>query len=188
MTRISNSTDVNANNTQKIKFLYSYGGKILPRRTNGKLRYVGGLTRVLSVDRSIMFADLMVKFLELCGSSMTLKCKLPTEDLDVLVTITSDEDLGTVINEYNRFSLSTHKDLKITAVLFPLKSLKQISPPPSSVSSLDFSSAISPFPAAGYRCRNPLPAGARKDGGKVRYYQQADPRHLYSVMHQNHWQ
>ncbi|CAL5372749.1 unnamed protein product [Camellia sinensis] len=119
--------------TKSIKFLYSYGGKIHPRPTDGKLRYVGGLTRVLSVDRSITFSELMVKFGELCGSSMTLKCKLPNEDLDVLVTIASDEDLANVIDEYDRFSLSTQKDMKITAVLFPIKSLKKISP----VSSVD---------------------------------------------------
>ena len=44
--------------TETIKFLCSYGGKILPRYTDGKLRYVGGLTRVLSVDRSISFTGL----------------------------------------------------------------------------------------------------------------------------------
>ena len=38
-----------------LKFLCSYGGKILPRSTDGKLLYVGGHTRVLSVDRSISF-------------------------------------------------------------------------------------------------------------------------------------
>lgn len=42
--------------TDSLKFLCSYGGKILPRYTDGKLRYVGGLTRVLSVDPSISFA------------------------------------------------------------------------------------------------------------------------------------
>lgn len=39
-----------------IKFLCSYGGKILPRHPDGKLRYVGGETRVLAVDRSISFS------------------------------------------------------------------------------------------------------------------------------------
>ncbi|KAF7127019.1 hypothetical protein RHSIM_Rhsim11G0055400 [Rhododendron simsii] len=190
MTRISNTADENAISTQKIKFLYSYGGKILPRCTDGKLRYAGGHTRVLSADRSITFAELMVRFVELCGSSMILKCKLPTEDLDVLVTITCDEDLATIVREYDRFSSSTHKDLKITAVLFPRESLKTISPPLSTVSSLDFSSAVRiPQPRIGTR-RNPspafgFPAGIGKDGGGVRCYQQANPRHLYFVPHQN---
>jgi hypothetical protein len=34
-----------------IKFLCSYGGKILPRRHDSKLRYVGGHTRVLTIHR-----------------------------------------------------------------------------------------------------------------------------------------
>ena len=50
-----------------LKFLYSYGGKIVPRRTDGKLRYVGGHTRVLSVDRSISYAGslILLVFLDL---------------------------------------------------------------------------------------------------------------------------
>lgn len=39
-----------------IKILYSYGGKIRLRSTDGELRYVGGHTRVLAVDRSISFS------------------------------------------------------------------------------------------------------------------------------------
>lgn len=41
---------------ENLKFLCSYGGKILPRQSDGKLRYVAGVTRVLSVDCSISFA------------------------------------------------------------------------------------------------------------------------------------
>lgn len=105
---------------------------------------------------------------------MALKCKLPTEDLDVLVAITFDEELVNLIGEYNRFSSSKNKDLKITAVLFPLKSLKKISPPPSTASSLGFSSAVQPPSVTEFWCRNSspafgFPAGGRKDGGKVRY-------------------
>ncbi|KAJ0918189.1 hypothetical protein HanRHA438_Chr05g0214861 [Helianthus annuus] len=32
---------------RKVKFLCSYGGKILPRPSDGVLRYVGGDTRIL---------------------------------------------------------------------------------------------------------------------------------------------
>lgn len=42
--------------TATIKFLCSYGGRILPRYPDGKLRYRGGETRVLSIDRSISYA------------------------------------------------------------------------------------------------------------------------------------
>ncbi|XP_057479196.1 uncharacterized protein LOC130766549 [Actinidia eriantha] len=191
-----------ANSTKTIKFLYSYGGKILPRRTDGKLRYVGGHTRVLAVDCSITFAELMVKFGVLCESSMSLKCKLPSEDLDVLVSIHCDDDLANVIDEYDRFSSSMHKDVKIRAVLIPLKSLKKISPPLSPVSSCNFSAATSPpylvsikYPAQPHvaaaqhsRCgdRNFLGFGfcVRKDAGRVRYYaccEQGSPRYLCPV-------
>ncbi|XP_010251065.1 PREDICTED: uncharacterized protein LOC104593086 isoform X2 [Nelumbo nucifera] len=130
----------NINNT--VKFLCSYGGKILPRYPDGKLRYVGGDTRVLAVDRSTPFAELLVKLGELCGSSVSLRCQLPTEDLDALVSITSDEDLANLIEEYDRANMSRDREtssappqLKIRAFLSPPKSIKKISPPPSASSS-----------------------------------------------------
>uniref|UniRef100_A0A803PGW8 PB1 domain-containing protein n=1 Tax=Cannabis sativa TaxID=3483 RepID=A0A803PGW8_CANSA len=117
-----------------IKFLCSYGGKILPRYPDGKLRYLGGDTRVLAVDRSISFTELSLKLVELCGTSVCLRCQLPSEDLDALVSITCDEDLINLIEEYDR-GASSLSSLKIRAFLFPPKSVKKISPPPSSASS-----------------------------------------------------
>ncbi|XP_052180773.1 uncharacterized protein LOC127793977 [Diospyros lotus] len=196
MTRTSNPS---SNNT--LKFLYSYGGKILPRRTDGKLRYVGGHTRVLAVDRSISFAELMVRFGELCGSSMSLKCKLPSEDLDLLVSVTCDEDLANVIDEYDRYALSTRKeDLKVRAVLLPLKSLKNISPPTSTGSSVDFSATASPPLAPATPCqrgaRNYSPAvvfpgDILKEAGKFRCCPRCEhgsPRDLHLVCHWNRCQ
>ncbi|XP_075645031.1 pyruvate, phosphate dikinase, chloroplastic-like [Castanea sativa] len=83
----------NSKNTETIKFLCSYGGKILPRYTNGTLRYAGDLTRVLVVDRSISFTELMVKLGEFCGSSVNLQCQLPIGDLETLILITSGDRL-----------------------------------------------------------------------------------------------
>ena len=40
----------------KVKFMCSHGGKILPRHTNGLLKYVGGETRIVSVPRDINFS------------------------------------------------------------------------------------------------------------------------------------
>ncbi|XP_052174840.1 uncharacterized protein LOC127789849 [Diospyros lotus] len=202
--------------SKRIKFLYSYAGRILPRRTDGKLRYVGGFTRVLAVYRSITFEELMERFRDLCGSSMSLKCKLPSEDLDVLVSIACDEDLANVIDEYDRFASATQKDVKITALLFPLKSLKKISPVSSAEdlhstgSSGDASSTNSPTLAfagfrsapphiAAYTCRccgrNSLPGfavptGFRRDAGKVCYHaccEQGRRRHAYAVHPRNHF-
>ena len=101
-----------------IKFLCSYGGKILPRYPDGKLRYLGGETRVLAVPRSISFSELSSKLTELCGPSVTavsLRCQLPTEDLDALVSIKSDEDLVNLIEEYDRAASSAN--MKIRAFL-----------------------------------------------------------------------
>ncbi|XP_018813879.1 uncharacterized protein LOC108985876 [Juglans regia] len=182
--------------TDTIKFLCSYGGKILPRYTDGELRYVGGLTRVLSVDRSISYTELMVKLGEFCGYSVTLRCQLPSGDLETLISITSDEDLANLIEEYNRASSSMSHPLKIRAVLSPPKSLKKISPPPS----VDFSASRSPFVtaeslgnSAAYhyvpRTYSPpigYPAGARNcsaKGNRYRYHVQHNPRVLYSYSH-----
>lgn len=188
--------------TETIKFLCSYGGKILPRYTDGKLRYVGGLTRVLSVDRSISFTELMVKLVEFCGSSMTLRCQLPSGDLETLISITSDEDLANVIEEYDRASSSMTRPLKIRAVLSPPKSLKQISPPPS----VNYSAYKSPFAnadslkySAAYRfvprtCSPPVgySVGARNCSRKTYPYScdvQQYPRVSYSYCgpHCNYW-
>ncbi|KAM3700435.1 hypothetical protein ACJW31_05G098000 [Castanea mollissima] len=112
-----------------IKFLYSYGDKILPRFPDRKLRYLGDETRVLVVDRSISFSELLLKLGELCGTTVSLRCQLPSEDLDALVSITSDEDLENLIKEYDK-ATSLPSSLKIRAFLSPLKpTRKSISSP-----------------------------------------------------------
>ncbi|KAI3452676.1 hypothetical protein Pfo_009340 [Paulownia fortunei] len=134
-----------------IKFLCSYGGRILPRYPDGKLRYHGGETRVLSVERSISFAELLVKLGEMCGTTVSLRCQLPTEDLDALVSITSEEDLANLIEEYDRAAAAApSSSLKIRAFLSAPKPTKKSSSPPSSASSSsnDSTSPKSPFYAA----------------------------------------
>ncbi|KAF3437519.1 hypothetical protein FNV43_RR20273 [Rhamnella rubrinervis] len=158
--------------TEPLKFLCSYGGRILPRHTDGKLRYVGGLTRVLSVDPSISYAELMVKLGEFCGFSVTLKCQLPGGDLETLVSIKSDEDLANLIEEYHRFSSSNSSSSpKIRAILSPIKSLKKVSPPPSVV---DYGSPTSVFAGLeSYPNRYvslSCPVGHRRSFDKACYY------------------
>ncbi|CAL9068652.1 unnamed protein product [Musa banksii] len=119
--------DVSVKPTRAIKFLCSYGGKILPRYPDGKLRYVGGHTRLLAVDRSISFSELQVKLRELCGwGAVSLRCQLPTEDLDALISVTSDEDLANLVEEYDIASRDRPSPLKIRAFLF-------LTPPPKLV-------------------------------------------------------
>ncbi|KAK4370809.1 hypothetical protein RND71_010284 [Anisodus tanguticus] len=69
---------------------------------------------------------------------MRLRCKLPTEDLDVLVSINCDENLANVIEEYDRVSALTNKEMKIRALLSPINLPKKISRPSSPMSCFDF--------------------------------------------------
>ncbi|KAK4263123.1 hypothetical protein QN277_028591 [Acacia crassicarpa] len=125
-----------------LKFLCSYGGKILPRYPDGKLRYIGGHTRVLSIDRSIPFSELLVKLGELCSSeSVTLRCQLPTEDLDALVSIRTDEDLANLIEEYDL--IAPPSSVKIRAFLSQPKSFQKKASIPSSSSMSKSSSSSS---------------------------------------------
>ncbi|CAA6662570.1 unnamed protein product [Spirodela intermedia] len=54
--------------TDKLKFLCSFGGKILPRPSDGKLRY------------------LMQKTQRICNQCYSIKYQLPEEDLDALIS------------------------------------------------------------------------------------------------------
>ncbi|KAH9720440.1 PB1 domain-containing protein [Citrus sinensis] len=184
------------NRAETLKFLCSYGGKILPRSMDGQLRYVGGLTRVLSVERSISFAELMVKLGEFCGYSVTLRCQLPNGDLETLISIKSDDDLANLIEEYDRAAPSS----KIRAILSPPASLKKVSPPASvdlpatkqPVAAVNHRSASRPFspPSIGYRCQPSSPPYGCPVSGKVCYYPchlQGTPRSLYYGPHNNYW-
>ncbi|CAL0314097.1 unnamed protein product [Lupinus luteus] len=124
-----------------IKFLCSYAGKILPRHPDGKLRYVGGHIRVLAVDRTIPFSELLLKLEELCGTSVRhLRCQLPAEDLDALVSISSDEDLANLIEEYDH---APSPSLKVRVFLSLPRSLKKVSMPSSPSLSKSTSSSSS---------------------------------------------
>ncbi|CAN8251817.1 unnamed protein product [Cochlearia groenlandica] len=130
-----------------LKFLCSYGGKIIPRFTDGKLRYVGGFTRVLSVDHSISFKELMKKLCEFCGYSVDLRCQLPNGDLETLISVKSEEDLTNIVEEYDRIS-----EVKIRALLSPIRSPSSSSgdrSPKSSISSVTYSPPNSSSPSYG---------------------------------------
>ncbi|KAJ7945820.1 Octicosapeptide/Phox/Bem1p domain-containing protein [Quillaja saponaria] len=182
-----------AESNRNIKFLCSYGGRIVPRFTDGKLRYVGGHTRVLSVDRSISYSELMVKLVEFCGSSVTLKCQLPNGDLETLISIRSDEDLANIIEEYDQASASFVHPLKIRSILSPSKSVKQISSPSSTAPTVNLSSYSSndslqnSISYCSVRRISSPPVGYRDSSGKTCYISRFDgsPRFLYCGPHCN---
>ncbi|XP_071696873.1 uncharacterized protein [Rutidosis leptorrhynchoides] len=82
----------------KIKFICSSGGKILPRPSDGKLRYVGGETRIVSIQKNISFEEFVKR--TSCNQPYTIKYRLPGEDFDALISVSSNEDLQNMIEEY----------------------------------------------------------------------------------------
>ncbi|KAL0897004.1 hypothetical protein Bca101_080965 [Brassica carinata] len=85
------------------KFLCSFGGRIIPRPRDQKLRYVGGGTRIIRISKTISFQELMHKMVEIFPEARTIKYQLPGEDLDALVSVSSDEDLQNMMEECNVF-------------------------------------------------------------------------------------
>ncbi|XP_022725317.1 uncharacterized protein LOC111281852 [Durio zibethinus] len=101
----------------RVKFLCSYGGKILPRPGDANLKYVGGETRVVAVPRDIKFTELMKKLNSMVDGDMILRYQVIPEELDALVTVKSDEDLKHMVDEYDR--LEGEGTPKLRAFLFP---------------------------------------------------------------------
>ncbi|KAK8580719.1 hypothetical protein V6N13_143781 [Hibiscus sabdariffa] len=64
----------------RIRFMCSFGGKILPRPQDNQLCYVGGI------------------------GNLSVKYQLPNEDLDALISVTTDEDLENMMDEYDRLA------------------------------------------------------------------------------------
>jgi hypothetical protein len=89
----------------RLRFMCSFGGKILPRPHDNQLRYVGGETRIVAVSRHSTFASLLNKLSKLSGiTNLTVKYQLPNEDLDALITVTTDEDVENMLEEYERIA------------------------------------------------------------------------------------
>ncbi|XP_021286927.1 uncharacterized protein LOC110418508 [Herrania umbratica] len=101
----------------KVKFLCSYGGKIVARSGDANLKYVGGETRVVAVPPDINFSELMKKLNTLVEGDMILKYQVIPEELDTLVTVRSDEDLRHLVDEFHR--LESEGTPKLRAYLFP---------------------------------------------------------------------
>ncbi|XWS67400.1 hypothetical protein CRYUN_Cryun04dG0003800 [Craigia yunnanensis] len=95
------SSTASLSSSTKVKFLCSFGGKILPRPSDGKLRYVGGETRIIRLSRDISWQELVQKTLAIYNQAHTIKYQLPEEDLDALVSVSCDEDLQNMMEECN---------------------------------------------------------------------------------------
>ncbi|XP_073155246.1 uncharacterized protein [Henckelia pumila] len=93
---------------QKLRFMCSYGGHIIPRPHDKTLCYIGGDTRIIVVDRHTSLSDFHLRISKtlLKNQQFLLKYQLPNEDLDALISVTSDEDLEILVEEYDRINNS----------------------------------------------------------------------------------
>ncbi|KAL8135004.1 uncharacterized protein LOC141710993 [Apium graveolens] len=108
----------------KLRVMCSYGGHIIPRPHDKTLCYVGGETRMVVMERLSSLSDLSSRLSRtlLHGRHFHLKYQLPNEELDSLVSISNDEDLENMIEEYDRIaSASSMKSLRIRLFLFLAK-------------------------------------------------------------------
>ncbi|KAF9613637.1 hypothetical protein IFM89_009463 [Coptis chinensis] len=99
---------------KKVKLCCSYTGTFQPKPLSGKLRYIGGETRIVSIDRNISFMQLVYRISQLCPTILTtcfcIKYQLPesnNEDDTPLVSITTDEDVKCMIEEYDHGNHAT---------------------------------------------------------------------------------
>lgn len=105
----------------KLRLMCSYGGHIIPRPHDKSLCYVGGDTRIVVVDRQSSLAELHSRLSHtlLNGRHFSLKYQLPSEDLDSLISIATDEDLENMMEEYDRSAAA--KPSRLRLFLFPTK-------------------------------------------------------------------
>ncbi|KAF2310683.1 hypothetical protein GH714_016256 [Hevea brasiliensis] len=73
------TTTASASSSRSIKLICSFNGSFHFRPPSNKLRYIGGETRIISVDRNIGFFKLLNKMSDLCPKlrSFSLKYQLP---------------------------------------------------------------------------------------------------------------
>ncbi|XBH82646.1 hypothetical protein VPH35_071256 [Triticum aestivum] len=91
---------------RRLRMMCSHGGCFAPCGPDGAVRYVGGETRVLAVPRGVSFRELAAKLEEMLVSGgrkivTALRYRL-ADDEEVLVSVTCDEELAHLRDEYDR--------------------------------------------------------------------------------------
>ncbi|GAB2242188.1 hypothetical protein Droror1_Dr00018963 [Drosera rotundifolia] len=109
----------------KLRLMVSYGGHIFPRPHDKSLCYIGGDTRIVVVPRHhLTLPDLISRLSNNINAnnigSFVVKYLLPNEDLDSLISVSTDEDLENLIDEYDRL-VAASKPSRLRLFLFPAK-------------------------------------------------------------------
>ncbi|CAL9164181.1 unnamed protein product, partial [Musa hybrid cultivar] len=117
----------------RVKLMVSYGGRIQPRpHDSARLSYVGGETKILSLDRSARLPALLAKLATLVPCApFCLKYQLPGEDLDALVSVTDEDDLEHMMVEYDRLHGSSSSPKPTHRLRLFLFTVRPPPPPPS---------------------------------------------------------
>ncbi|CAO2825376.1 unnamed protein product [Amaranthus hypochondriacus] len=112
-------------NPPKLRLMISFNGHILPKPHNKTLFYAGGETRIISVTRttdlslSTLFSHISKLLLNGSTQNFTLKYLLPNHDFDSLISISCDEDLWNMIDEYDHLlALNSPTSSRIRFFLF----------------------------------------------------------------------
>ncbi|OAY79816.1 Serine/threonine-protein kinase EDR1 [Ananas comosus] len=100
------------------KFLCSFGGSVLPRPLDGRLRYVGGETRIVAVPRDVCFADLLLRLRDVFDGVDAIKYQQPDEDLDALVSVVNDDDVQNMMEEYDKLVAAGESFTRLRIFLF----------------------------------------------------------------------
>lgn len=102
----------------------SYGGKIQSRPSDHQLSYIGGDTKILAVDRTVKFSDIIAKLVSLSNRkdavAISVKYQLPGEDLDSLVSLIDDEDVEHMMVEYDRMQRISAKPARLRIFVFDI--------------------------------------------------------------------
>ncbi|OEL34637.1 hypothetical protein BAE44_0004342 [Dichanthelium oligosanthes] len=94
----------------QVRLMCSFGGRILPRPGDRQLRYVGGETRIVSFPRAAGSFTTLVAALTKVAPALfapgeprpSLKYQLPQDDLDSLISVSSDDDVDHLMDELDR--------------------------------------------------------------------------------------
>jgi len=108
-------------NGPKVKLMIRFGGKIeLRRHDDQNYSYIGGDTKILTVDRSIKFSNLIEKLSAMTFSNVCLKYQQPGGELDSLISVFNDDDLDSMMFEYDCMCRVSPKPARMKVFLFPL--------------------------------------------------------------------
>ncbi|KAL6856086.1 hypothetical protein ACP4OV_018888 [Aristida adscensionis] len=133
----------------QVRLMCSFGGRILPRPGDRQLRYVGGETRIVSLPRAAASYAALLAALAKAAPALfapaaprpALKYQLPHDDLDSLISVSSDDDVDHLMDELDRLS-----DLAATLAKPPRLRVFLFAPAPapeSSSSAAAFGSVLS---------------------------------------------